>query len=55
MGRKPRSIRSRECVIMDDRIDAKLDKILDKLSEHSEVLARHGVIHEQNHKELAQT
>ena len=35
--------------------DAKLDRILDKLGEHSEVLAKHTVIHEQNHKELAQT
>ena len=37
----------------DDRIDQKLDKIIDKLSEHSEVLAKHGVVHEQNSKELA--
>jgi hypothetical protein len=33
--------------------DSKLDKILDKLGEHSETLAKHGVIHEQNAKELA--
>lgn len=33
--------------------DQKLDKILDKLGEHSEVLAKHGLIHEQNAKELA--
>ena len=39
--------------MMDDRIDAKLDKIIDKLSEHSITLAQHGVIHEQNAKELA--
>jgi len=37
----------------DDRIELKLDRILDKLGEHSEVLARHGVIHEQNAKELS--
>ena len=34
-------------------IDSKLDKILDKLGEHSIILAQHGVIHEQNAKELA--
>jgi len=39
--------------MMDDRIDTKLDKIIDKLSEHSIILAQHGVIHEQNAKELA--
>lgn len=37
----------------DDRIELKLDKILDKLGEHSEVLAKHGVIHEQNAAQLA--
>jgi hypothetical protein len=36
-----------------ERIDAKLDRILDKLGEHSEVLAKHGVIHEQNSSQLA--
>lgn len=34
--------------------DAKLDKILDKLGEHSVVLAQHGVIHNQNAAQLAQ-
>ena len=34
-------------------IDNKLDRILDKLGEHSIILAQHGVIHEQNAKELA--
>ena len=33
--------------------DAKLDRILEKLGEHSVVLAQHGVVHEQNAKELA--
>ena len=33
--------------------DAKLDRILYKLGEHSITLAQHGVIHEQNAKELA--
>lgn len=33
--------------------DAKLDKILDKLGEHSVILERHGIVHEQNAKELA--
>jgi hypothetical protein len=36
----------------EDKIDKKLDKILDKLSEHSAVLERHGVLHEKNAEEL---
>jgi hypothetical protein len=38
--------------INETRIDKKLDKILDKLSEHSAVLERHGVLHEKNAQEL---
>jgi len=33
-------------------IDSKLDRILDKLGEHSETLAKYGVIHEQNTTQL---
>lgn len=31
-----------------DKIDQKIDKVLDKLNEHSVVLAQHGALHEQN-------
>jgi hypothetical protein len=41
-----------ELFINENRIDQKLDKILDKLSEHSAVLERHGVLHEKNAEEL---
>ena len=36
-----------------DKIDQKLDKVLDKLNEHSVALAQHGIIHEQNADQLA--
>lgn len=36
-----------------DRLETKLDKIIDTLGEQSNTLTRHGVLHEQNAKELA--
>jgi uncharacterized protein Yka (UPF0111/DUF47 family) len=35
-----------------DRIEQKLDKVLDKLAEHGEMLAAHGVLHQKNAEEL---
>ena len=35
------------------RIEDKIDKILDTLSDQASTLAKHGVLHEQNAKELA--
>ena len=35
-----------------DRVEIKLDKVLDKLSEHGELLARHTVLHEKNTDDL---
>lgn len=35
-----------------DRIEGKLDKVLDKLSEHGELLARHTTLHEKNTSDL---
>jgi hypothetical protein len=35
-----------------DRIELKVDKVLDILMVHTEALAKHGVLHEKNAKEL---
>lgn len=35
-----------------DRVEENLQKILDKLTEHSIILARHTILHEQNTKDL---
>ena len=35
-----------------ERMENKIDKVLDKLTEHGELLARHGAIHEANSKSL---
>ena len=35
-----------------DKLDVKLDKVLEKLGEHSVVLAKHGLLHEKNAEEL---
>lgn len=35
-----------------DRLESKIDRVLDVQNEHSVVLARHGVLHEKNAEEL---
>ena len=35
-----------------DKIESKLDRILDRLGEHSIVLERHGILHEKNAEQL---
>lgn len=35
-----------------DRIEQKIDRVLEKLSEHGEILATHGILHEKNSQEL---
>lgn len=35
-----------------DKIDQKIDKVLDALAEHKAILAAHGVLHEKNSEEL---
>jgi len=38
--------------MQESRIEEKLDKILDKMFEHSVTLERHGVLHEGNAEQL---
>lgn len=35
-----------------DRLEAKIDKIIDKLEVHSKILARHSTLHEKNTEDL---
>lgn len=39
---------------MSDRLEAKIDKILEKLEEQGKILVRHEVLHQKNTEDLAE-